>query len=865
MSRALRVLICVCVLCVIPIGFRSETRELLAAEPRVDFRKDVYPLLEAKCFECHAGRNPSSGRRLDDRDELLGTSTGEPLVVVEQAATSRLMRAVEGTLKDKRMPPEGMPLSASEIKLLRDWIAQGVSWDESLLPPVNGKSNHWAFLPVKRPAIPTVAAEHVIKTPVDAFVLAKWEERKLKFAPQAGRAKLLRRLSLDLLGLPPTAERVAEFVADERPDATELLIEELLASPHYGERWGRHWLDVARWAESEGFESNHPRPFAWRYRDYVIESFNADRPYDEFIRQQIAGDELTPYSDENVIATGFLAAARISSNEEDKWLQRNDVLVDIVNATSSAVLGLTMNCAQCHNHKFDPLTLRDYYRWQGFFIGGQPLNLELQEAAQRRDFEAARPPEFEALFALKNSLMEKARLRMVAQVRESLTQAERDVYDIPSDQRSVAQELEARRIDLKFQYTQVGLEKFVLEADRVLFDETKKKLTAFEKSGLIKPQTFGFYSPVTSPHRIEVLPQLGFYPLPYQPDELRRAKPYLMIRGEVHAIGPTVTSGLPAILEASFDFQPSVAQAAELNRTRRSGSRQTSDDNRSLTTSATGSRDRSLTRQDLADWLTDARHPLTARVWVNRIWQQHFGRGIVETTSDFGLKGSPPTHPQLLDWLAAELMQSGWSNKHIHRLLLNSRTYQQSAECSTESLAADPDNHWLTRWTPRRLEHEALRDSLLATADRVTQTIGGPSVPLDQREASARRSIYLFQRRGQPPEMQGLFDGPSEASESCSRRVSSTTSLQSLFLLNHDFTLTTARQLAATVQQASADRERRVAALFERVLSRQPSAAEQDAARLFFDRLLKSGSNDEHAFLQFTQAVLNLNEAVFVE
>ncbi len=815
-----------------------------AAEPRVDFRKDIYPLLEAKCFECHAGRNPSSGRRLDDRDELLGTSTGEPLVSIEQAATSRFMRAVEGTLKDKRMPPEGEPLSASEIKLLREWIAQGVSWDESLLPPVNGTSNHWAFKSVQQPRIPSVAMEHVIKNPVDAFVLAKMEEQKhkLKFAPQVSRAKLLRRLSLDLLGLPPTAERVAEFVADERPDATELLIDELLASPHYGECWGRHWLDVARWAESEGFESNHPRPFAWRYRDYVIDSFNSDRPYDEFIRQQIAGDELTPYSDENIIATGFLAAARISSNEEDKWLQRNDVLVDIVNATSSAVLGLTMNCAQCHNHKFDPLTLRDYYRWQGFFVGGQPLNLELQEAAHRREFEAVRPPEFEALNALKNSLMEKARLRMVAQVRESLTEAERIVYDIPSDQRSVAQELEARRIDLKFQYTQVGLEKFVLDADRVLFDETKKKLTAFEKSGLSKPQTFGFFSPVTSPHRIEVLPQLGFYPLPYQPDELRRAKPYLMIRGEVHAIGPTVTSGLPAILETSFDFQSRASEAG-----------------------ASGWRDRSLTRRDLAEWLTDARHPLTARVWVNRIWQQHFGRGIVETTSDFGLKGAPPTHPELLDWLAAELVQSGWSNKHIHRLILNSRTYQQSAECSSDVLTADPDNQWLTRWVPRRLEHEALRDALLATADRLTVRVGGTSVPLDQREASTRRSLYLFQRRGQPPEMQGLFDGPTEASESCARRVSSTTSLQSLFLLNHDFTLTAAKQLAAIVSRESLDQERRVAVLFERVLSRRPSTAEQDAARHFFDRLSKSGSTDEQAFVQFTQAVLNLNEAVFVE
>lgn len=831
-SRALRVL--VLLLC----SWQSCPSN--AAEPRVDFRKDIYPLLDAKCFECHAGRNPSSGRRLDDRDELLGTSTGEPLVVLEQAAVSRLIKAVAGQIEDKRMPPEGEPLSVTEIKLLRDWIEQGMAWDESLLPPVSGKVNHWAFIPVRRPSIPVVASQYDATNPVDAFVLSKLNEHQLQPADPATRAKLLRRISLDLLGLPPSSEQVATFLADNAPDATARAIDEWLASPQYGERWGRHWLDVARWAESEGFESNHPRPFAWRYRDYVVGSFNADRPYDEFIRQQLAGDELTPYSDENLIATGFLAAARISSNEEDKWLQRNDVLVDIVNATSSALLGLTMSCAQCHNHKFDPLTLRDYYRWQGFFVGGQPLNLELQEPVYRRDYDSKRPPEYETLFDRKLQLLEHARQRMIAQVRESLTDAERAVYDTPSDLRSVAQELEARRIDLKFQYTQGGIDKFVPSADRARYDEAKNKVADIEKTGVVKPQTFGFYSPVTSPHRVAVLPQLGFYPLPYQPHELRRAKPYMMIRGEVHAIGPTVTSGLPAIFDHSFEFNPQATGAAP-------------------------SAERPLTRRDLAAWLTDPRHPLTARVWVNRIWQFHFGRGLVETASDFGLKGTPPTHPELLDWLASELIDSGWSTKHVHRLIMTSRTYQQSATCSSETLTVDSGNQWLARWVPRRLEQEAVRDCLLALCDRLTPTIGGSSVPLDQRDTTTRRSLYLFQRRGHPSEMQALFDGPAEASESCARRTSSTTSLQSLYLLNHDFTLTAARQLAGTVQRTSLDRERQVIGLFERVLCRTPTGPEQAAAVDFFDRMAKSGATNEHALTQLAQAMLNLNEVIFME
>ncbi len=830
--RSLLTLLCV----VLSIG------QTIAAEPRIDFRKDIYPLLESKCFECHSGRNPSSGRRLDDREELLGTTTGEPLVDLKQIDASRFMKAVLGQTKDKRMPPEDEPLSAYEVRQLRDWISTGLEWDDSLLPPVNGRSNHWAFVPVKRPALPTIKPDESPANPIDAFIIAKLEAHQLRLTQPASRAKLLRRLSLDLLGLPPSREQLADFLADDRPNAVESLIDELLASPHYGERWGRHWLDVARWAESEGFESNHPRPFAWRYRDYVIDSFNSDRPYDEFVRQQLAGDELTPYSDENLIATGFLAAARISSNEEDKWLQRNDVLVDIVNATSSAFLGLTMNCAQCHNHKFDPLTLRDYYRWQGFFLSGQPLNVELQEPLHRRDFDQRRSAEFDDVLARKQQIFENARQRMIAQVRESLTTAERAVYDIPSDQRTVAQELEARRIDLKFQYTQLGIEKFITADEKATFEDAKKKAADFEKAGLIKPQTFGFYSPITSPHRLEVLPQLGFYPLPYQPDELKRARPYLMIRGEVHAIGPTVSNGWPEILGASFDFKPTSSEPA------------------SSSTAA-----KPLTRKDLAQWLTDERHPLTARVWVNRIWQQHFGKGLVETAGDFGLKGAKPTHPELLDWLAAELVRANWSTKHIQRLILTSRTYQQSAECLAKTIAADPDNAWLSRWPIRRLENEPLRDFLLAAADRLDVTIGGPSVATDKREASTRRSIYLFQKRGQPPELQALFDGPSEASESCARRVSSTTSLQSLFLLNHDFTLSAARDLAAIAKQSSLDRRHQVAFIFERVLARVPTPQDLSAAESFFERLTQSGADDERALVQFTQAVLNLNEAVFVE
>ena len=324
---------------------------------KVDFRRDVFPILSRRCWECHLGGDASSGIRLDVRDEWLGETSGRPLVVVGKSHRSRVIEVVESRDPKVVMPAEGERLKAAEIAILRKWIDEGLAWDDELLPAPKVKSDHWAFQPVgpRGPRAPVPREPRGATNPIDTFLGEA-------HANEADRRTLIRRLSLDLLGLPPGSDDVEEFVGDASPDAVERLVDRLFASPQYGERWARHWLDVARWAESEGYESNHSRPFAWRYRDYVIDAFNSDKPFDEFVRQQLAGDEFQPYSDENLIATGFLAAARISSNEEDKWRQRNDVLVDITNATANAFLGLTMQCAQCHNHKSDPITARKICR-----------------------------------------------------------------------------------------------------------------------------------------------------------------------------------------------------------------------------------------------------------------------------------------------------------------------------------------------------------------------------------------------------------------------------------------------------------------------------------------------------------------------
>ena len=532
------------------------------------------------------------------------------------------------------------------------------------------KTRHWAFQPVRKIAAP---ASGPAVNPIDAFLKARRDAGGVVPNPEASRRVLLRRLHFDLLGLPPTPADVEAFEKDTRPDGYERWVDKLLASPQYGERWARHWLDVARWAESEGYESNHPRNFAWRYRDWVVKAFNADKPFADFVREQIAGDEITPYSDDNLVATGFLAAARLSSNEEDRWRQRNDVYVDIVNATASAFLGVTLQCAQCHNHRIDPFTARDYYRFYGFFVHGQPGNLALKDPKLWVEYDAKKPAGYDEAVRQRDSLFEKGRASRMAEVRKGLSEAARIAYDLPMEKRTPEQEKLARATDLLFQFTPNAFEKALPQDERERYDALKKRIAEMEKGMLERPQTFGFYSPVSSPHDIAVLPMKGFYPLSYEPKELSRARSFLLKGGDVHQPSGVVGLGWPEILgptpEAALAKQPRLA---------------------------------------LAKWLSSAENPLTARVYVNRLWHWHFGRGIVATPSDFGLKGAPPTHPELLDWLASELQRTG-STKHIHRLIVTSNAYRASAAPNAKNEALDPDNKTWWRWQPHRLERSRVK------------------------------------------------------------------------------------------------------------------------------------------------------------
>jgi hypothetical protein len=695
-------------------------------------------------------------------------------------------------------------------------------------PKPDKAAKHWAFQPARPVAPPPVKNAAWVRNPIDAFIAAQHEARGLTPAAEADRRTLLRRVTLDLTGLPPTPAEIDAFLQDTSADAYEKVVDRLLASPAYGERWGRHWLDVARWAESEGYESNHLRPHAWRYRDWVVRSVNQDLPFADFVRAQLAGDEIEPYSDDNLIATGFLAAARLSSNEEDKARQRNDMLVDIANATGNAFLGLTFNCAQCHAHKFDPISARDYYRFQGFFLQGHLGNLALRDADPPATRRAA---EYDRIVDLREAILEKARLLYMEGVRSKLSPKEQAALAVPPGKRTPAQEKLVRDSMFNHLPGRAPLEKAIPAADRKLYDELKARIALWEKTTPERPQTAGFFSPVTSPHRIEVLPMKGFYPPPLEPEELAHARPRLLFSGDVHTPRDLLDVGWPAV------FGPTPAAVAD------------------------------KPRLALAAWLTDPANPLTARVYVNRLWQGHFGRGIVATPGDFGTRGAKPSHPELLDWLAGEFLRQGGSSRKLHRLIVTSATYRQSARASSaENAKIDPNNVSWWRWQPRRLEAEAIRDSLLAVSGELDRRVGGPGTT---DEKSMRRSIYLFQKRHQPPAVQALFDGPNGVVESCPQRHVSTAPLQALYLLNNDFSVQRARALARRlVTLVGDDRGRQVEAAFVLAFGRPPDASDRAAAERFFKNF-PSGNPPQGepapSLVHFCQALLNANEFVYLD
>ncbi|HEV8148436.1 MAG TPA: DUF1549 and DUF1553 domain-containing protein [Bryobacteraceae bacterium] len=705
----------------------------------------------------------------------------------------------------------------------------------------------WSFQKIKDPAPPAVHNSAWARTPIDRFILAKLEAKNLRPAPPAEKVTLLRRATLDLIGLPPSPEEVDAFVADQSPDAFEKVVDRLLASPHYGERWGRHWLDLARYAESEGFKADETRPNAWRYRDYVIQSFNQDKPYDRFVQEQLAGDELWPNDPQARVATAFNRHYPDESNARVLQQRRQEILDDITDATGAVFTGLTFACARCHDHKFDPILQADYFRLQAFFANTAaddhiPM-LSADEIAAYREKRAKWEEQTAEIRAKIAKLLEPQRQFAKQDYFEKYPPEIQAMILKPPAQRTPYEWQMAHKAQPYLEFADDDAAKSLKGAQKDLYASLKKELA---KSDSIKPA--------------ELPEGIGM-------KDLGRAAPptHLLAVGVFNAPKEEVQPGFLTMLD------PTPAAVTPIDGVNSTGR-----------------------RTALARWLTNPENPLTARVMVNRIWHHHFGKGIVGTPSDFGFMGERPSHPELLDWLAREFVRSGWSMKHMHRLIMTSAVYRQSSAPNAEAEAADPRNRLLAVFPMQRLEGEAIRDSSLYVAGALNTKIGGPSVfpdlptgmntprggwKLSAEEERNRRSVYIFVRRNTRYPMLDAFDMP-DSHESCSRRNSTVTAPQALALLNDRTALEWARAFAARAlkEQNPVDRAYRL------VYSRPPDSWEKDTVATFLEKQkaviheraargeklalptsIPEGMQPEAAaaFVDFCQMLLNSNEFVY--
>ncbi len=759
---------------------------LRAAAP--DFASEVRPLLERHCFKCHGPEKQKGGLRFDSKEGAFATGdSGEKAIIPGHASKSRLIKLVTSSDSDARMPPKGDGLPTAQIELLKRWIDAGANWAgpataaRSEMSVTDDDRNHWAYRPLANPTPPKVKNARAVRTPVDRFILERLEKARLSPAPPAPGRVLVRRIYFGLAGLPPTPAQAAQFTdahARDPKTAVASLVDDLLASPHYGERWARHWLDVARYADSDGQEGDADRPTAHHYRDFVIQSLNEDIPFNTFAKWQLAGDELDAENPRAIAATGFIAAgthAALPNNlmEEERTRTRFNELDDMIATTGSAMLGLTLACSRCHDHKYDPIPRRDYYRMLSAFNSGDRAEIALaplDEARRNRDALAKWKGELDAAKKAKDTNEIKA--------------------------------VEARK--------------------------PKALPTAF-----------------------------GFADFSGQPREN-----FLLARGDFRSKGEPAPLGfLTALTRGKSPEEYWASAQAHARRP-----------------------DSTHQRSALAAWLADTEHGagnLLARVIVNRVWQHHFGEGLVRTVNDFGVRADPPTHPALLEYLASEFVKGGWKLKPLHRLIMNSAAYLQDGSFDEKKSAVDPDNRLLWRKRPQRIEAEILRDSMLATSGALNLEMFGPAVKapipaeaiqarnmkdpypknLKENNASRRRSIYLFHKRVvQQPFMQA-FDGP-DAQASCGRRDNTTVAPQALALLNDRFVRARAIDFAGRISKS----EEPIREAWRLALARDPSGRELESATAFVAaQVQRRGGEPDLALADLCQVIFAMNEFIYVD
>jgi uncharacterized protein DUF1553/uncharacterized protein DUF1549/cytochrome c len=818
-------------------------------------------VLKVECLRCHRGSQAKGGLDLTARESALRGGQSGPVLVAGRPDESRLIRAVRREV-DPPMPPR-KTLPPETVEVLRQWVERGIEWPAppaaerpAAAPPATpvAPGAPWWRDPVRRPLLPEVKAAEWIRSPVDAFVLARLEARGLSPAPPAGRRELLRRAYFDLLGLPPDPREVDRFLADESPDAWERLIDRLLASPRYGERWGRHWLDLVRYAETSGYERDGPKPNAWRYRDYVIDAFNADMPYDRFVTEQLAGDEIDGATGDSLIATGFYRLGPEDDEPDDKEQARFDELDDVVRTASGAFLGLTIGCARCHDHKFDPIPQVDYYRLLAHFSGIKYSDeVPLAPAPVVEGFRAAKAAVEAKVKGIEGEiagLLAATRDRLFAEKLALLEPRLRDAYRAPAAGRS---EEEKKLAEEAAKQAAPSPE----EIARRLPPEAKAR----EKELRAKIEEVKRSLPPRYPEALGIT------------EEGAPPKAHVLIRGNARQLGPEVEPGFPSVLASARRSRAAGPAARPVKKPVASGR-----------------------RLDLARWIVDPQNPLATRVWVNRVWEHHFGRGIVRSPSDFGTMGDPPTHPEILDWLAAELVEQGFQLKPLHRLIMTSSAYRMSSALDPRAQEADPANDLFWRRDLRRLEAEAVRDSILAVSGRLNLKMGGPSVfpPVSKEvlhgqsrpgegwttsppEEAARRSIYVFVKRSVPLPLLEAFDA-ADTGQTCARRNVTTIAPQALTLLNGEFVQEESRSFAERLRkEVGEEPARQVERAYRLALARPPSASEMETALGFLarqaERARKPGAGAppseidaaRRALESFCLVVLNLNEFVYVD
>lgn len=757
------------------------------------FVQKIQPILNDHCTKCHSHEaNKMKGGLVVD--SISGLTTGGdsgPAVVPGDPEKSLLIEAIRYHNDDLQMPPKGKKLADADIALLTEWVKRGAVWPETAgKTATRGASKitdedrkWWSFQPLARPTVPRIEGDTWSRNDLDPFILTRLQKEELQPAPPASRAALLRRLYFNLIGLPPSPEAVQAFDADTSETAVEKVVDQLLADPRYGEHWAVYWLDLVRYAESDGYRIDDYRPQAWRYRDYVIRAFNEDKPYNRFVAEQLAGDEIAGNDPDARTATGYLRHWIYEYNNRDVITQWTNILNDITDTTSDVFLGLGLQCARCHDHKFDPILQKDYYRLQAFFAPLLP----------RDDLKLA-TPEQEATYREQLASWEAKTAELRAQIevieaphREKA--AEGAITKFPPETQELIRKPVAERTPYEHQLAELAYRQVTYEYDRLvnrMKGPDKDKLVALYK----QLGTFDKEKPAPLP---EVLAVSDVGP---------KAPPVTIPRKA--ALGE-IEPGFLTLL----DEKPAEIPDPEGNSTGR--------------------------RKALAEWLTQPENPLTSRVMVNRMWQYHFGRGLVSTSSDFGKLGETPSHPELLDWLARRFVEEGWSLKKLHRQILLSATYQQAAQNPMAEIARvkDPENRLLWRANTRRLEAEQIRDAILATTGELETASGGAGVDFTQ----PRRTVYTKVIRNTRDPLLEVFDG-ADRFASASQRNTTTTPTQSLLMINSPWSQQRATAFAQLLKKdaSSSDPQAMVTDAFWKAYAREPSQAERDGAQAFLER-----------------------------